>query len=297
MNITTIIILYNSSIEESSTIQSLLTSNITNINLKVIIWNNGPKPLIKDEYLKFKNIFDSYKIQLSIFENIHNIALSKIYNFFVTKKQFDFFSILDQDSKLSSDFFQNIKNNSDYDVIVPAIYSSGWRTKENSLCFPIYHKSRDLFDKQIFEMGEIESISSGLTISKRLKDRLNENNNQIFNERYALYAIDTCFFIDLKSLSDSIYKGICLGKIDHSLDFKLQNPNKISSSRKLEMEYSKVLNKILYAKKSKLNVFLYLLRKLVKQKYSFYVFIKLVKCLIKHKHPRSSIPITMKQLL
>ena len=45
MNITTIIILYNSSIEESSTIQSLLTSNITNINLKVIIWNNGPKPL------------------------------------------------------------------------------------------------------------------------------------------------------------------------------------------------------------------------------------------------------------
>jgi len=43
MNITAIIILYNSNIENSGTIQSLLTTNIKDINLKIIIWNNGPK--------------------------------------------------------------------------------------------------------------------------------------------------------------------------------------------------------------------------------------------------------------
>ena len=119
MNITAIIILYNSNIENSGTIQSLLTTNIKDINLKIIIWNNGPKFLTVQECQKIKNIFNLKKIELSIYEDINNIALSKIYNIFLNSEHYDFFSLLDQDSQLNEDFFQNIINNNNYDVIVP----------------------------------------------------------------------------------------------------------------------------------------------------------------------------------
>lgn len=297
MNITAIIILYNSSIQNSKTIISLLNINTNHINLHAIIWNNGPKHLTKQECKKYEAIFSAHNIQLSIYEDVHNIALSKIYNTFIARENFDFFTILDQDSVLSINFIQNIKKNANFDVIVPKIYSSGWRDKNNSLCYPIYNKTDKLLDKKIFTMGEIESISSGLTISNRLINHLVNTNKKIFNEQYALYAIDTTFFIDLRTLSNSQFKGICVGVINHSLDFNIQDRKKISPIRKLEMDYSKILNKIFYDKKNRFSIFLYLFRKFIKKEYSFLVYFKLMKCLIIKRHPRSCIKITINQLI
>lgn len=297
MKITTLIILFNSKIDDSKTIMSLLETDISGIDLNVIIWNNGPNPLCLEECQKYNMIFKNHNISLSIYEDRHNIALSKIYNVFVTKEKFDFISILDQDSTLNQDFFQNVYNHFDYDVIVPHIYSSGWRSKEYSLCFPVYAGSERLLDKPTFSMGEIISISSGLTISSRLVNYLKSIKSEIFNERYALYAIDTSFFLDLKELENNGFKGLCIGKIDHSLDFNLYDSKKISPTRKLEMLYSNVLNKIFYDKKNRFNIFLYLFRKFTRKEYSFLVFLKLVRCLINKKHPRAYIPITLTQLL
>jgi hypothetical protein len=297
MKITAIIILYNENIKNSKTFESLLNSDRSDITLNVIIWNNGPKALNLQECRQYKSICDSKNINLSIYENLYNIALSKIYNFFINQVSFDFFTILDQDSILNNDFFQNIKINNDFDVIVPQVYSAGWVSKENSLCFPIYHENRKLFDKKVFAMGEIESISSGLTLSNQLIKYISKSKQEFFNERYALYAIDTSFFLDLIELKQTEFKGICVGKISHSLDFNLQDRKKISPMRRLEMEYSKVLNKIFYDKKSRLNVFLYLLRKFTRREYSRSEFLKLAKCLFRKKHPRSCIPLTMNQLL
>lgn len=294
MNITAIVILYNSCIENSKTIQSLIDTDNSKVNLHIIIWNNGPNKLSFDECKKYKNIFEAHKIQLSIYENIKNIALSKIYNTFIVQSQFDYFSIFDQDSILDKDFFQNINSNTNFDVIVPAIYSSGWRNKENSLCFPVYNITKKIFDKQVFSLGEIESISSGLTISNQLVNLIKKD---IFNENYALYAIDTCFFLDLSIFQNTQLKGICVGRINHSLDFNIQNPQKISQTRRLEMEYSKVLNKLFYTKKSRLSVFLYISRKFMKKEYSLPIFIKLINCIFKKKHPRACIPITVNKLL
>jgi hypothetical protein len=296
MKITAIIILYNANIESSNTFQSLLNSDIHDITLNVIIWNNGPEILDQQECRQYKSICEHKNIGLSIYENLHNMALSKIYNAFIKQENFDFFTILDQDSILNNDFFQNIKINNQFDVIVPEIYSAGWISKENSLCFPIYHENRKLFDKKVFTMGEIESISSGLTLSSQLVKYIRKNKEEVFNERYALYAIDTSFFLDLRALKQTQFKGICIGKINHSLDFNLQDRKKISPVRRLEMEYSKVLNKIFYDKKSSLNVFLYLFRKFTRREYSFSEFFKLVKCLFKKKHPRSCKHLTKNQL-
>ncbi|OCG63012.1 glycosyltransferase family 2 protein [Gilliamella sp. GillExp13] len=297
MKITAIIILYNENIKNSKTFESLLNSDRSDITLNVIIWNNGPKALNLQECRQYKSICDSKNINLSIYENLYNIALSKIYNFFINQESFDFFTILDQDSILNNDFFQNIKINNNFDVIVPQVYSVGWVSKENSLCFPIYHENRKLFDKKFFAMGEIESISSGLTLSYQLIKYISKSKQEFFNERYALYAIDTSFFLDLIELKQTEFKGICVGKINHSLDFNLQDRKKISPTRRLEMEYSKVLNKIFYDEKSRLNVFLYLLRKFTRREYSSSEFLKLVKCLFRKKHPRSCIPLTINQLL
>jgi hypothetical protein len=297
MKITAIIILYNENIENSKTFESLLNSDRSDITLNVIIWNNGPKSLNLQEVRQCKSVCDSKNISLSIYENLHNIALSKIYNFFINRESFDFFTILDQDSILNNDFFQNIKINNDFDVIIPQVYSAGWISKENSLCFPIYHENRKIFDKKAFIMGEIESISSGLTLSNQLIKYISKSKQEIFNERYALYAIDTSFFLNLIALKQTEFKGICVGKINHSLDFNLQDRKKVSPMRRLEMEYSKVLNKIFYDKKSRLNIFLYLLRKFTRREYSYSEFLKLIKCLFKKKHPRSCIPLTMNQLL
>ena len=108
MNITAIVILYNSLIKNSETIQSLLNTEKTDTNLNLIIWNNGPQQLDINECEEFKLKFNKLGVQLSIYEDTNNIALSKIYNFFINKENYDFFSILDQDSVLASDFFKNI---------------------------------------------------------------------------------------------------------------------------------------------------------------------------------------------
>ena len=297
MNITAVIILYNSDIKSSETIQSLLNTQKKNINLNIIIWNNGPKQLEINECKEFESIFNKQNVQISIYENTNNIALSKIYNFFIIKENFDFFSILDQDSILASDFFQNILLNNTFDIIIPFIYSANWRTKEKSLCYPIYAQSEKLLDKATFEMGEIESIASGLTISHKLINYLFQTKTQIFNESYALYAIDTCFFIDLKKLNNTNFKGLCIGKINHSLNFNLHNKAQISPTRKLEMDYSKILNKLLYENKTSIKVLLYILRKFVRKEYSLNVFLKLSRCLIAKKHPRCYKPIKARRLL
>lgn len=287
MNITSIIILYNSKIKDSNTIESILNSNINGINLHTIIWNNGPTKLSFEEQQNYLDKFDKYNIQLSIYEDVRNISLSQIYNSFIDREKYDFFSIFDQDSVLESDFFQNIKMSRDFDVIIPLIYSAGWRTKESSICFPVDIKTNRILQNEIFSLGEIESISSGLTLSYRLITHLKNIQGYVFNAQYAFYAIDTSFFLDLKKLASLDCKGICIGKINHSLDFNLSDPEKVSPSRKLEMEYANVLNKIFYKNKTTVSVFFYLFRKFVRKEYSLPVFIKLTKCLVTKKHPRS----------
>ena len=81
MNITAIVILYNSLIKNSETIQSLLNTEKTDTNLNLIIWNNGPQQLDINECEEFKSKFNKLGVQLSIYEDTNNIALSKIYNF------------------------------------------------------------------------------------------------------------------------------------------------------------------------------------------------------------------------
>lgn len=292
MKITAVVILYNTTIKNSQTLCSLLKCELSHINLSLNIWNNGPSLLIEDEIKLLKKECETLGINLNIYQNIQNIALSHIYNYLIEKSEFNFFTILDQDSNLEKDFFNNIYSNHNYDLIVPEIYASGWREKEETKCFPTYLGSEILLEKQTFILGEIFTISSGITLSNKLIDILQENDKTVFNNNFALYGIDTSFFYNLKNLLALNLQGICVGTIKHNLAHNRFSTAQLSETRKLEMEYDNILQRIYCNHKSTFSTLIFLLKKLISRKYSLQVFKKLLVCLINKKHPRTNIQIS-----
>ena len=291
MKITAIVVLYNSSLEQSATINSISDCLLDNIQLNLVIWNNGPDYLKSNDINVLNNKVQGKNITFSIYQQTTNVALSKIYNYFINRESYDFIAILDHDSALNQDFFLNIINSSSYDIIVPKIIASGWRSIEETVCFPTYINSVKVLDKDAFSVGEIFTISSGITLSSKLIKCIEKTQSYVFNEKFALYGIDTCFFQDVHKMNLQSFNGKCIGSIKHSLaTSQLDNGNiNISSSRKLELGYDTILQRIYCKRKSTLSSSFFLIKNFIKRKNSLAHTIKLFICLFTKQHPRSKI--------
>lgn len=286
VRISTVIVLYNSAILDSDTINTLFQTYRENVKLTVTIWNNGPFDLSKNDISDFIVKCKEYDINCEIYQDCRNVSLSKIYNLFIsTHPETDHYVILDQDTLLSTDFFTNIYNNQNYHVIVPLIYSPDDSINIKS---PSYFNHKP-FHHGVFNLGDCYAVGSCISFSSHLVSLMTAGNAKCFNECYAFYRVDTEFFSALKKHRS--LQGICIGNITHDLSEK-KNPEKMSEFKKVEVGYDKLLSRIYNRNKNTLQNIIYCLKLKKKYRIKLSGFIQLLQCAIKKKHPRAQFEIS-----
>ncbi|MCV9879040.1 hypothetical protein [Brenneria izbisi] len=293
MKITSIVIIYNSSLKNSDTLNDISKCELENIELDLCIWNNGPSLLNEDDISEFFSICQKKGIGVRIYQNTQNLSLSKIYNFFIKNEKFEFITILDQDSHLPKNYYTNIALYHDADIISPIIFAE--KNGVNIQTDPhIYGDINIMIDEGKVDI-KIDSVMSGLALSQNGIDKIMSFRGYVFEERLAFYGIDSDFFRIINIMIDNrtplnIY---CSNKIHHS--FAMFNiANKKNSFRIMELFYYKSFIRNEYQKKSKISTIFIYLRDFLRGKIEFYRMKNLLVFTMSNMHPRSKIDLNKK---
>lgn len=290
MNITSVVILYNSKLEDSETLKSIKECRLGNINLEICIWNNGPQYLNENEIVNFLSIYKEKNIKVKIYQDIRNISLSKIYNFFIKKESYDFITILDQDSILPLNYYSNIACHSDTDIVAPKIIAekNGIRVQTD----PHLYGDCDIMIGEGMADVKIDSIMSGIALSQRAIDKIVAFRGYVFEEKLAFYGIDSDLFRIVNIMSDAAHplNIYCANEIHHS--FAIFNPVEAKSkTRLMEMFYFKFFIRNEYQKKSRASTLWVCFRDFIRGKNSFYRTKNLIIFTLRNIHPRSKLEI------
>ncbi len=292
MKINVLIILYNCSLSESMTIKSILGSELNSIQLNMIIWNNGSTLLEENDIVNHLEASQKKGISSFIYQDIRNTSLSKIYNYFIQKLNYDFFVIFDQDSNVQFSFFQNIYQYTNFAIICPAIYP---KQKNDKQCFPSDFEQRELVIlKGEFNLGTTRTINSGTAISKNLIEILLDKHNYVFDEKFAFYHTDHRLFDLIHETSETaLLKGLCIGEMYHDMTCELPLEN-LSQHARLEIAFAKMLMRMYRTQNPKQQIirnlfYAYKMKK--KDQLNFNSFLTLLKCVITKEHPRSKVTI------
>lgn len=291
MKISVLVTLYNCRLTDSLTLNSLL--DIKKCNEEIInlyIWNNGPFALDSEEIDKFIIKANLQGYEVVIHQDIRNIALSKIYNFFLDNIDSDFYCFLDHDSILPKPFFRKIVECKNCDLIIPLVFDREFHQN----IYPMNNK----FDTVIKEEGyikadELMSIGSGIVLSARLVELFRKNYNRVFNENFALYGVDSMFFRSLWELSDkgNNLKIMCINQIIHSLSRYKNEILSVKENRKVEELYDFILVHLYYFGKTRYWVWKNIFKKYRRGDLSVLQLLKLANCIITKRHPRASLRI------
>lgn len=290
MKLTAVVIIYNSKLSESHTLQSIIRCCLKEVSLTIQIWNNGPDLLAEDDTQDFFILCESKNIKVKIYQDIRNIALSKVYNFFANKNDYDFISILDQDSVLPEDFISNIKQHRDVEIILPKIIA-----KKNDKFTQIYPHTYCDADALI-EDGKInvsvDSVMSGITMSADIVRKIIIFRGYLFEEKLAFYGIDCDLFRSIKSMADNgaLINLYCIGSICHSFAFFDPEVAK-NEFRQMELFYYKFYIRQAYSKKSMLSTLWVCIRDFLRRKNSLEKTKNLIRFTLDGAHPRSKIEI------
>lgn len=292
MNIKLLVITYDSSLEFSETLKSIGGTNLQNINLNLIIWNNGPKFFRKDDVDLYLNKCNSLGISVKIFQDIRNVSLSMIYNKFSVENDYDFISIFDQDSVIPYDFFQNMIEYCENDLILPIINTDGLEIKSRYPCFTTGDKKNKVID--LGSVSEkITSITSGICISRNLCDSMISYRGFLFDESLAFYGIDVEFFLGLNSLmkSNKKIKVYCAGYIMHSLSCDDEN-ERMSPFRMIELFYFQIYYRRKKQGKNELSNFWIYIREIMRGKIKANYIFPAMYFMFNNRHPRTVIKIS-----
>jgi GT2 family glycosyltransferase len=197
-----VLVLYKCTLSASQSFMSLLRcSPFLGAQDKIIVWDNSPEALGAAERPKLNSLGACQAIYTHTPENV---ALSKIYNKAVQiNPNYDFAVFLDQDSNFDSDFFSNFHNaqqqHPDIQLFVPLI-----KNKDVIASPGNFYKFKGKYWKTA-KYGVVESkntvaITSGMIL--RLSALASVG---YFEERLALYGIDTNFMIRYSRLYPSLF--------------------------------------------------------------------------------------------
>lgn len=239
MKIVFLVVLYNTHISESKTIGSYINNIklISDFEHILSIVNNGPNSLLQGKienecFSILKNNF----INFEYFENIENRPLSVIYNECITThNDIDYVVLLDQDSELTTEYFQDLISafREDVNLFLPVVISNGVKK------YPKQNKT--LIDVNVYVcQKKLASVTSGLGLSKTLVSQFIEKYGSVFDQRFALYGVDSSFFLRLQKLNN-INKIKCGGLINHSLSSDQEESREIKSFRYIERMYDLAL--------------------------------------------------------
>ena len=222
-NTSFLVLLYNKEFNESQTLNTILDNDVVFNGCELVIWNNGPQKINDDNVDRFKD----KGFSVSVIQTVNNISLSKIYNKFIQNSNSDKYVILDDDSILNGVYLN--------DVI---------HATSSTLCIPIIHMNKEIkgprIDKKIISEPHsftnkyrIIAIGSGIVIGSRVVKLLIDNFNDVFDETFYLYGVDTSFFLRVNKLDEEFEVNVIHG-ILHSLSRYEVESKRIKKFRKRE---------------------------------------------------------------
>lgn len=237
-NFTILICLFNKSIEDSNTIQSLLSSSPFLDNTKIILWDNSLTPLKEDKisYLcsKLKN--------LEYISTPENTPLARIYNSIIDrqKKSDGYLMICDDDSLIPVSFFQEIfleiGNNLNINLFLPKIVANSVIVSP-ARDYKIFSKFFRNLKTGLIHSNNITAINSCMVISNRIF-----LNGFRYDLRLNFYGTDNYFMYNYTRRYQKIF--VLNSNVRHSLSFNSTNDlkNKLRIFREIRRA-----NRIVYA--------------------------------------------------
>ena len=183
------VVLYNKKILESETICSLI-KNIPKLEVKcrLVVFNNGPEIVETDDLPSF----------MIINQVLINGSLSKIYNKSIEIYHAKKYIFFDDDTCVNDSYIFELISK-EFKVFCPKIY-----------CQDVEHYP-------VINNRGIQTITSGLAISRCAVEEIKSVNGFIFDESFDLYGIDTafCYFINRKSYSYTISDAFLEHQLSH----------------------------------------------------------------------------------
>ncbi|WP_440054153.1 hypothetical protein ACSLBF_14940 [Pseudoalteromonas sp. T1lg65] len=276
-----LVLLYNKELMESSTVTSLISSDLQFSNARLVLWNNGPESLGDTDFLVFQQL--GYDVQ--VMETLYNESLAVIYNSFIRNNKAKKYIFLDDDSNLNSEYIKFADISSQNKVAMPIITTSGRveNPKVNSVAYS--------FGQKIDSNDRVTTIGSGLVVGDGVIISLLKEFGAVFDERFYFYGVDTsfCFRLNLNNLNDAIE---FIHGFEHSLSrLKVEDPS-FTGFRVLEHSYSLGLMVRYYHSFPKnvlivVKVFLNAFFQVVFKKKGLYKITPFIKAVIAGKHYRA----------
>jgi rhamnosyltransferase len=255
-----LIVLYNETYNNSDTVKSikeyLNNSSETKNEVKFVVFDNSDKEQYYE--LNQKQVSDNNWEYISLKQNI---GLSKAYNYVISRYEFNWICLLDQDSRLSINFIpetiKSVSLNSRVLLHVPKVYA------DNKVISPAILKKLKVKSSIDYEIPieKMTAINSGMVINKKVFSNIG-----LYNERIFLDLVDHNFIMNFRSN----FSSYILMENSIKQDFSEVTNSKESSFARLKI-YKKDLKE--YCKKFKFGYLYYL---------SFLLY-KIVKQNIKHK--------------
>ena len=265
-----LVVLYNQQIEDSKTLSCLVKIKKDYQNCHLVIWNNGPHCLKNKDCDQFTTLGLTYQL----IETLENRPLSHIYNQFIQANNADKYIILDHDSSLSFEYWDSL-NATDNLLLLPKITSHG------KMCSPskLPQNGHKYKTKQKFS-----AITSGMILSNELTNIVKAKYNDIFDESYAFYGIDTSFMLRMKYLSLCDQISVIDG-FEHSLSKNEQELEETKLFRAREMAISTALTTRYYPSYSSIRRFIKSILRSIRKK-NDYPIGEMFIALISGKHPK-----------
>ncbi|MFH4676323.1 glycosyltransferase family 2 protein [Vibrio alginolyticus] len=218
-----LVLVYNKKIINSTTLQTLLSSNVNFSSSKLIIWNNGPTSISLEIEDTIREAWQS----IELIQTLDNKPLSYIYNKVIDTYSADRYVLLDDDSQLTEEYL-NAVSNTQAAIAVPAIYSEGdFRSPT----------VRGVFNPGPYSNTDtVIAIGSGISVSQDIVQKIKSHYGDVFDSRFALYGVDTTFFLRLyhQGLSNRVQS---IDGFEHSLSRLEIESKPMSHFRQVERAY------------------------------------------------------------
>ncbi|MGL4446937.1 MAG: glycosyltransferase family 2 protein [Aeromonas sp.] len=226
MKKTFLIIFYNKSWFESDTLNSLIRSEVDFSECELVLWNNGPQINNSNDLAGIKSKFK----QIITYQSQINFSLSRIYNYVIERHADDYLIILDHDTGLSDQYLTDVVAYSGASLAVPRVVLKNNNPQReelyNSFNLPTIYDSHHT--TPLLPKARIETVGSGLVISRQLLDNIKNVYGDYFDPRFAFYCADLSFLTRISELAVA-NEVVFIREIYHSLsEFEQESAEKIA---------------------------------------------------------------------
>lgn len=224
LNIAILVVIYNRQPIDCETLKTINALQLED-DAELVIWNNGPTALEENSLNFIRNGMTRHLVN-----TLNNLPLSHIYNGFIETYQASKYIILDHDSSLTQEYFNDIIRY-DAPLLLPIVTSSGRVCSPGKIPKGPYYTSKT---------KKVSAIASGLVLHRDLVNILNRRYGTPFDGHFAFYAIDTTFMLRMKQLKIMDKVRIISG-FQHSLSRDEIENDTVKLFREKEMAFSTAL--------------------------------------------------------